>query len=172
MAEQRTERFSDAEELRRAVDGYFSSISRTVDAVEHRETGEKDAAGRKMTKDLPILSDAGEQIRYREYVVPPTLWGLCEYLGISLETWQAYCDGSRYPAYQAAAARAAGHFREWNERELLTRKDVRGVIYHMENSQTATQSGVTRPAGADMSLAEKRALLETLRDEMPDGETE
>ena len=49
-------RWTGGTALEAAVAGYFRSISRTVTAEE---------------RGAPILNDAGEPIRYREYVVPP-----------------------------------------------------------------------------------------------------
>lgn len=133
------------------VDGYFASISRTVEATERVETGSKSY------EERPILNDAGEPIRYREYVVPPTVWGLCEYLGLSPAQWSRYCDRSLYPELQEAVQRAAGLMQEWKEQALLTRKDVRGIIYHMQNHLGGLEAEPEREE--PMTLGEKRALL-------------
>ena len=193
-----------ARSLRAGVDRYFSSISRTVEATERVETGPK------TFEERPILSDAGEPIRYREYVVAPTLWGLCESLGIapaewerlcdrslhpelkaavfSLEMpaeqlamrmlctearvnmqnvrrgqiaddeWERLCDRSLHPELQEAVQRASGLMREWREQTLLTRKDVRGLIYHMQNRL----GGLDLPREGEeppLSLREKGELL-------------
>ena len=137
------------------VDAYFASISRTVEATERIETGAKTFV------EQPILSDAGEPIRYREYVVPPTVWGLCEYLGITPKTWNSYCDRLKHPEMQDAVLRADGLMREWKEQALLTRKDVRGIIYHIQNNMGGlepAEDGETPPSGS-LTLGEKRAIL-------------
>ena len=90
----RAKRFSPRS-LEAAVDRYFASIRRTVVATERVETGPK------TFEERPILSDTGEPIRCREYVVAPTVWGLCEYLGISRATGRSIrscrtrCSGPR-----------------------------------------------------------------------------
>lgn len=139
--------------LTEGIDRYFASISRTVDATERIETGAK------TWLEQPILSDAGEPIRYREYVVPPTVWGMCEYLGISTAEWNRYCDRSLHPELQEAVQRAAGLMREWKEQALLTRKDVRGIIYHMQNHLGGMDDLADGGAEPPLSLREKRALL-------------
>ena len=141
-----------ARSLRAGVDRYFSSISRTVEATERVETGPK------TFEERPILSDAGEPIRYREYVVAPTLWGLCESLGIAPAEWERLCDRSLHPELQEAVQRASGLMREWREQTLLTRKDVRGLIYHMQNRL----GGLDLPLEGEeppLSLREKGELL-------------
>ncbi len=141
--------------LLEGVDGYFASISRTVEARERVEVGSKSF------EERPILNDAGQPIRYREYVVPPTIWGLCEYLGISQSQWNRYCDRSEHPELQEAVQRAAGLMREWKEQALLTRKDVRGIIYHMQNHLGGLEADSDREPEL-LSLSEKRELLEEL----------
>ena len=128
------------------VEGYFRSISRTVTAAE---------------KDVPILNDQGEPIRYREYVVPPTVLGLCEYLEISRDTWEEYCDPRRHPEFRRAASLARDRMQDWSQRALLTRKDVRGLIYILQNSPE-----LSREAGTEegLSLSDRRAILEGLED--------
>ena len=146
------------------VDAYFASISRTVEATERIETGAKTFV------EQPILSDAGEPIRYREYVVPPTLWGLCEFLGITPKIWSSYCDRAKHPEMQDAVLRADGLMREWKEQALLTRKDVRGIIYHIQNDLGRLElPGPAEPERTAMSLGEKRAIL---LEELGDGDGE
>lgn len=169
----RGKRYTGARTLLAAIESYFTSISRTVDAVERIETGEKEAGGKKVVLERKILSDNGEPIRYREYVVPPTIWGLCEHLGISASQWAAYCDARRYPEFREATERAKGYFREWNERELLTRKDVRGLIYHLQNLSGSSVWGGGEEAVSPlegMSLSERRTALLQLHGEGGDDD--
>jgi hypothetical protein len=147
--------------LAEGIDRYFASIRRTVTATEKVETGEK---GAKAVVEQPILSDTGEPIRFREYVVAPTLWGLCEALGISLSEWSRLADRSLHPELQEAVQRAGALMREWKEQTLLTRKDVRGLIYHMQNHL----GGLDLPPTEEppLTLEEKRGLLrDTLEDD-------
>ncbi len=130
--------------LEAAVSGYFRSISRTVTAEE---------------RGAPILNDGGEPIRYREYVVPPTVWGLCEALGISRTTWESFCDPQRHPEFRAAAALARDLMQDWSQRALLSRKDVRGLIYILQNYPE--QPG-DRETDDSLSLSRRREILEEL----------
>ena len=131
--------------LEAAVEGYFRSISRTVTAEE---------------RGAPILNDGGEPIRYREYVVPPTVWGLCEHLGISRGTWESYCDPRRYPQFRGAAALARDLMQDWSQRALLSRKDVRGLIYILQNAWDGP--GEREEETGLLSLSQRRVILEEL----------
>ena len=137
-------RWTNGAALEEAVAGYFRSISRTVTAEE---------------RGAPILNDGGEPIRYREYVVPPTVWGLCEYLGISRATWESYCDPRRRPGFRSAAALARDLMQDWSQRALLSRKDVRGLIYILQNAQ---EPAGEREEGGSLSLSRRRAILEEM----------
>ena len=107
-----------------------------------------------------VLNDEGEPIRFREYVVPPTVWGLCEHLGISRATWDSYCDPRRHPQFRSAAALARDLMQDWSQRALLSRKDVRGLIYILQNAQD--QSGEREEETGSLSLSQRRAILEEL----------
>lgn len=170
-----------AKGLRDAVDRYFSSISRTKTATEMVPTGNVDRYGHPEMEPRVILNDDGEEIKYREYVVPPTTAGLCRYLGISHQTWAEYSDKSTHPEYADSTTRARERMREYNENELLTRagKDVRGIIFNLQNNfgysekrevelgEHATKAVTT----ANMSSEEKWQLLQSLM-EQTDGEEE
>ena len=147
--------------LEAAVDRYFASIRRTVVATERVETGPR------TFEERPILSDTGEPIRCREYVVAPTVWGLCESLGITPAQWKSLCDREEHPELQDAVQRAAGLMRDWREQTLLTKKDVRGLIYHMQNRLGGLDElplGEPEP----LSLSEKGRLLEETEDDERD----
>ena len=92
--------------LEKAVDRYFASIRRTTAATERVETGPK------TFEERPILSDTGEPILCREYVVAPTVWGLCEALGVTPAEWRRLCDRQEHPELQDAVQRASGLLRK------------------------------------------------------------
>ena len=170
-----------AKGLRDAVDRYFSSISRTKTATEMVPTGNVDRYGHPEMEPRVILNDNGEEIKYREYVVPPTTAGLCRYLGISHQTWAEYSDKSKHPEYADSTTRARERMREYNENELLTRagKDVRGIIFNLQNNFGYSEKrevelgehAAKAVTTANMSSEEKWQLLQSLM-EQTDGEEE
>lgn len=154
--------YRSGKKLEEAVERYFRSISRTVPAVERRESGEKDSDGKKIFLEFPILNDDGEEIRYREYVIPPTVWGLCDHLGITRETWESWSDAEKFPQYHGAVQRARTLLQEWSQRSLLTKKDVRGLIYVLQNGMDGGAAEDAELPAEQLSLHSRRALLEAL----------
>ena len=136
----RERRWRSAAALEEAVERYFCSISRTVTAED---------------RGSPILNDEGEPIRYREYVIPPTVSGLCESLGISRATWRELSDPRRHPEFRGAAALVRDRMQDWSQQALLTRKDVRGLIYILQNTLDLPEE-----QEESLSLSERRDLLE------------
>lgn len=159
--------YKTAKSLEKAVNKYFSSISRTVTAQEKYETGEKDSDGHKIYAFRDILNDSGEPIRYTEYVVPPTIGDLAEFLSIHRATWDNYCDGEKYPEFIDTTTRARGRIRAYNERELLTRTNVKGVIFNLQNNFGMTEKVETVITGKTaesetLSVTEKMELIKKM----------
>ena len=102
-------------ELLRAVEEYFDSISRPALKMEVYDTGQKDDMGHTIRAERPVLNGRGEQVQYRKYLLPPTVGGLCEALGISRETWSNYAGDAKY-------VDAIERVRAYLESELLTRE--------------------------------------------------
>ena len=66
-----------------------------------------------------------------EYLVVPSVGGLCEFLGIHRSTWAEYCSQEEF---SDTTTRVQGRLRAWREEQLLTRKDVKGIIFDLENN--------------------------------------
>lgn len=152
-----------------AVEGYFASISHKVQAVD---------GGKR-----PLCNDAGEPIRVTEYIRPPTVSGLCLYLGIDRSTWQNYADRKLHPELADIAAYAKMRMEAYLEEQLLTReKNVQGLIFNLQNNygwrekREVELGGETRRTVADgaqaqsMSIAEKVALLAEQREALSELE--
>ena len=129
--------------LEKAVEGYFASISR-----DEREAWEA------------------------EYKRPPTVSGLCLYLGIDRSTWRNYADPRLHPEFREVAAYARMRMEAYLEEQLLTReKNVQGLIFNLQNNygwrekREVELGGETRQTVADsaqartLSIAEKMAVL-------------
>lgn len=120
--------------LKKAVNGYFDSISRLVPLTEKRNTGRKDSDGHVIYEEVPVLNRLGVQATVLEYLVPPTVGGLCEHLGIHRSTWADYCDAQLHPEFSDTTTHARGRMRAWLEEQLLTRKDVKGIVFDLQNN--------------------------------------
>ena len=166
-------------QLKRAVEEYFDSITREVGLTEKVDTGRKDADGHKIFENKPVINKRGEQVKITEYLVPPTVGGLCEALEIHRSTWAEYCDEQLHPEFSDTTTRARGRMREYLEQQLLTRKDVKGVIFSLQNNYGYTErrelefgpkaSKSLLPASIPMS--KRRELLKELAAEFDREET-
>jgi len=153
--------------LRREVERYFKSIS-----MSHAAMTESGAV---------IFNDLGDTVQVISYVIPPTVSGLCRYLGIDRHTWVNYQDEKQYPELQPAVQMARDRMEEYLEIELLTReKNVRGVIFNLQNNygwrqKVETELGrETRKAMAaeSMSIEEKLRYIAEMQAEIAAGAEE
>lgn len=119
--------------LDRAVRQYFKSISREVTVTERKATGEKDEKGHEIYEDVPVINSLGEEMKVTQYLIPPTVGGLSDYLGIHRDTWNAYC---RMEEFSDTTTYAQGCMHAYLEQESLTRsgKDLKGVLFNLENN--------------------------------------
>ena len=141
-----------AKELQEAVEGYFRSISRRIQA--------KDLSGE------PILDMDGQPIWLTQYVKPPDIAALCLYLHIDEKTWNNY---SHRKDTESICAEAKLRCKVWNQEQLVTReKGLQGIIfnltanYGLKQRQEVDLGEETRKelkAAGSMTLEEKLALL-------------
>lgn len=118
--------------LRREIDRYFGSITRTVTATERIPTGERDSKGHEIYRIQDIVNDLGEPIRYKEYVIPPSIGGLCLFLGISKQTWSEYCG---IEEFIEPTTRARARVEAYLEEQLTTReKNVQGIVFNLQHN--------------------------------------
>ena len=125
-----------AQSLARAVRKYFKSITREVALTEKVPTGQKDKMGHEIYETVPVTNMLGEQVRVTQYVVPPSVGGLSQFLGIHRSTWDNYCDRDKYPEFFDTTTYAQGCIHAYLEQESLTRsgKDLKGILFNLENN--------------------------------------
>ena len=145
----------NAKKLSAAVERYFGSISRMTPVLERYDTGKTDEKGHTIYGEREVKNRLGETVERLEYLIPPSIGGLCVFLGISRDTWSEYCADTK----MAGICRdARERVQLWNEEELLTRKDVKGIIFNLENNfGYKEQQNVKVDAGIEEYL---RALSE------------
>ena len=169
----RETKYKTSKALRDKVEKYFNSISRTAPVTEEVPTGELDERGHKIFEAQPVMNDLGEIMLRKEYMIPPTVSGLCEYLGIHRSTWANYCDPEKHPEFFDTTTRARGRMRAYLEEQLLTRKEVRGIIFDLQNNYGYSEkrevelgTRATAAIGSAGLPAEERAeLLAILKEE-------
>lgn len=96
-------KYATPAKLKNAVNRYFAQISRTVPATEMVPSGRIDGKGRPIMQPVTVKNDADEIVYIKEYIVKPTIAGLCVYLGISKDTWAEYSHREGYESICAAA---------------------------------------------------------------------
>lgn len=126
----------NAKKLEAGINAYFASITRTVTVKEKVDTGEKDDKGHTIWKYEPIVNDAGDAIKQVEFVIPPTIGGLCDFLKIDPSTWKEYCDEQKHPEFSKTTKRARGRVYGYLQGETLTRPDkmLKGILFNIENN--------------------------------------
>lgn len=119
--------------LHKAVVQYFKSITRWVKVTEPVPTGKVDRMGHQIMEQQPVVNQLGEEMEKLEYVIPPSVGGLCIFLGIHRSTWNDYCKDEKYTD---TTTHARGLMHAYLEQESLTRqgKDLKGVLFNLENN--------------------------------------
>lgn len=156
--------------LGEAVDRYFASITRVVALTEKRDTGRRDSAGHKIFEEVAVMNALNQQATVEEFIVPPTVGSLCMALGIHRSTWVEYCDPDEHPEFKDITTNARERLRAYLEQQLLTRKDVKGVIFDLQNNhgysekrQVELGERASRAVSiASVPLSERKALLEEI----------
>ena len=122
--------------LARAVKKYFKSITREKQLTEKRPTGQKDKMGHEIYEEVVVLNGLKKPVTVTEYLIPPTVGGLSEFLGIHRDTWNSYCDHEKHPEFSDTTTYARGRIHAYLEQEMLTRqgRDLKGIIFNLENN--------------------------------------
>lgn len=122
--------------LKKAVERYFASISRTVPVTEPIPTGKLDRYGHPVFEYVQVKNCLGEDVYKTEYLIKPSCAGLARFLGIHRSTWDNYHDKDVYPEFQDVVEDAEDRIFAWTHEQLLTRsgKDVKGIVVELEHS--------------------------------------
>lgn len=134
--------------LKTAVKKYFDSISREVTLTEQQTTGKKDKYGHMIYKPVPLTNKKGEPVKVTEYLVPPTLGGLCIFLKIHNSTWSRWKDANKHPEFQEIIEATETRLLTWRQEQVLIRKNVKGLIWDMETNYGCGKQE-QKPAGDD-----------------------
>lgn len=156
-----------------AIRKYFTKISRTVVAKESVPTGRYDKYGHEIMNLVPVLNDAGEEIRYREFIVPPRITALCRELKISKSTWERYASGeaasdaAEADAWREVCEDARAVCEDWLKSEVLTRrKGVTGIMFELKAnygySERAEIELKRSPSFTEVTMDEREAVLRRL----------
>lgn len=119
-----------ANTLAKAVNRYFSSISRIKEIWEKVPDGE-DENGKPKFKYERVLNALGEPATEIEYFVRPSIAGLCSYLHIHRATWNNYTHDDKYRSICAAAS---GEIEAYLCSQLGNGKGDSGIIFNLTHN--------------------------------------
>ncbi len=123
-------------QLQMAIQRYINRNSRIRIRTEPVPTGQKDEMGHMIMREEPVLNCDGEQIEYRDWIVPPSVGGLCTDCDMSRDTWAEYANSQKHPDFAEVTSWFRSICQNWLEEQLLTREDKRlkGVIFNLQNN--------------------------------------
>lgn len=133
----------------KAVKRYFDSISREVVVTEKKPTGELDRYGHMIFEDVEVVNRLGQVMTRIEFLLPPTVSGLCVALKIHRSTWADY---GKDPDFADTVACAGGLMRAWLEEQSLMRqgKDFRGVEFNLIHNFGVGKESATCDSGGSV----------------------
>lgn len=172
----------DPETFESEVEKYFKKITHSVpqyfyETAEREEDGEVitvlNRKGEPAMYKKPLLDEAGEQIILTEYIKPPSITAIQNFLGISAQTWSKY---EKKKTYVEAITYARARVREYLESEIVTRKtQTNGLQFAINNFKNKSEMELgektlstlekSSKGLAEMSLAEKLELIESIKRE-------
>ena len=124
-------------QLNAAVTKWFKSITREVLITESRPKYDEDGMpildgyGHVVCEDVQVYNNLGEPATREDYLTPPTVGNLCNFLRIHRSTWSDYCND---PEYSDTTTPARGRMWEWRDEQLLTRPKTRGIEFDLQNN--------------------------------------
>lgn len=156
--------FKTVAAFRKAVDGYFESITRERKLTEWVDSGERTNKGKPLMVERDVIGPDGQPVMVVEYLTPPSLTSLMVTIGIkSKATWHDYKQREGYRDVCEAAKLIC---ESYLEEQSIIRDNPRGVIQNLMSNYGWTQSkevelgDKTRAMLAqDMTMAEKMALI-------------
>ena len=143
--------------LAEEIEKYFESISAEEDVV--RTVFDGTDSGKQKYRTEVVLNRQGEPMRRIIWYTPPTIGGLCLYLGISRKTFSAYA--ARKGAYADAVAHARSVVMAYLEEKISDPdiKNVKGVSLAMETLLSVLEDEKRRVEPVSISGKECAELL-------------
>ena len=160
--------------LERACEAYFASISyeepvmRSVPATDEEGVLLKDDKGHTMYRQEQVTTADGKKAVQTVWIEPPSIVGLCLYLGIHRSTFFRYgeLDGEDEESerFRNTVTRARGRVEAYNISRLEDKSAARGAIFNLQNNfgwaekKEVEMGEKTREAvtyGAGMTMKEK-----------------
>lgn len=121
---------SDIDRFKENIDKYFWSITRTTPVTKTTVVW-KDKNNKEIIESQPILDNNWDPILNTEYIRPPTICWLCNYIWISQDTW---IDYEKEEEYSGTIKKARQIIEQYNVELLYRKEQVTWVIFNLKNN--------------------------------------
>ena len=150
-------KYASPKSFEEAIEFYFNSIC-TEETVTSKRW-EKTDDGRWVEQEAPVEDKNGRPLTRVVYVTPPTVGGLCLYLGISRS---AFSDYGRRRGYAEAVENARARILAYLEEKISDPdvRNVKGVTQAMEMLMRAIEEESGRQV-RPLTTEERTALLQS-----------
>ena len=157
--------YKSAKALEKAVTDYFDSITRQDLVMEPEDTGEVDKYGHKIFRMIPALNGKGQEVYRTVYLIPPSVGGLCDHLGIVMSTWRRYCAEE---TFREVTERTEDRLRNWYKAEAVSRPDkmTKGLLYVYERDHGSAEKNEAQQR-AEQIRTGMQALADLIRESVP-----
>lgn len=154
-------------DVQKLCDKYFKSITRTKAKMERVPDGH-DEKGKQMYRDEPVINNDGTPYLETEWLEPPSLVGLADFIGVDRQTLLNYRNKDEFfGTLRAAKTR----IERYEAMRLVTTANPKGIEFSLRNNHdwvdAQTLSVTTTQAlpaydVSRMSIEQKRALYDLL----------
>ncbi|KPU43022.1 hypothetical protein OXPF_34540 [Oxobacter pfennigii] len=128
----RPRKYKTAKAIEKAIEYYFDSITKTELAFENILTGYEDEEKTKpIYNKIPLLNNAGEQIKTTIYFENPSILGMCAHMGIDRATLLRY---EQEQEYCNTIKKAKEKIEKYLEEKLYRHEQVTGIIFNLKNN--------------------------------------
>lgn len=168
----RRKKYATPKSLETAIEKYIKTISRIRTVTEMVPTGDLDEYGHPIMTARAVINDEGEEIRYREFVIPPRMTALQRYLGITAQTWSRYASGEgaaneeEAERWREVCAYAKAVCEDYLKGELISRhKGVTGIMFELKANygySDKQEIEIKRPQDKPITMDEREAILRGL----------
>ena len=129
----RPRRYTDeqATEWADHIQEYIDSITYWETVTEVVDTGEYDEKGNKVWKEVPKLNNKGEPIKRLQFAAVPSTLGFGLYIGMNKDEVSQHAARE---GFDKAYKNLRDLIEEYTASQLMTRKNVAGVIFSLKNN--------------------------------------
>lgn len=149
------------DKLKKAVNRYFSSISRERAIVEKIPDGYTED-GKEKYKIVPVLNALGEEAKEIQYLTKPSVAGLCAFLHIHRDTWASYCRSEEYKSITDAVKT---EIEAYLCSQLGNGKGDTGIIFNLTHNY-GWKNRIEIDAGAETRKAMTEDMPRTMADKI------